>query len=136
MLARFPYAGVEMTVLLSYHGEESEAALREAMRIVGAMGDKLVVLLAPSDREGAVSAQEAADHLWDRFEAASLPAAIRFGRPDGDIAGQVLELVDEVQATIIVIGLMKSAHEGSLALGKHAKRILLESSVPVLTVAS
>lgn len=125
-----------MAVLLSYHGEESEAALREAMRIVGAMGDKLVVLLVPTDREEAVPVHEAADQLWDRFEAASLPAAIRYGRPDGDIAGQVLEMAGEEQATIIVIGLMKSTHEGSLALGQHAKRILLESPVPVLTVAS
>ena len=48
----------------------------------------------------------------------------------------VLKVAQEVDATLIVIGLRHRSRVGKFLLGSSAQRILLEADCPVLTVKS
>ncbi|EMY34423.1 universal stress protein UspA-like protein [Arthrobacter crystallopoietes BAB-32] len=51
-----------------------------------------------------------------------------------DAADLVLQAGQDLQASLIVIGLRKRSRVGKLLLGSHAQRILLEADCAVLTV--
>ncbi|WP_240617045.1 universal stress protein [Nocardioides speluncae] len=51
-----------------------------------------------------------------------------------DVADQVLDVADEVGATLIVVGLRHRTPVGKLVMGSVAQRILLGATCPVLAV--
>jgi nucleotide-binding universal stress UspA family protein len=57
-------------------------------------------------------------------------------RHSGEIADEVLRVAQEVDASVIVIGLRKRSPVGKLLMGSSAQRILLEADRPVLAVKS
>jgi len=51
-----------------------------------------------------------------------------------DVAQQVLDVVDEVGADLLVIGIRHRSAVGKMLMGSVAQRLLLESSAPILAV--
>jgi len=51
-----------------------------------------------------------------------------------DLAGEVVDLATELDAEMIVIGMRRRSPVGKLFLGSTAQDVLLNASVPVLTV--
>ena len=52
----------------------------------------------------------------------------------GDASDQLVDLAEEVDADLIVIGLRRRSPVGKLILGSNAQRVLLDAPCPVLTV--
>ena len=51
-----------------------------------------------------------------------------------DISDRVVELADEVDAALIVIGIRRRSPVGKLVMGSVAQRILMDAHCPVLAV--
>ncbi|MDQ0093110.1 universal stress protein [Paeniglutamicibacter psychrophenolicus] len=51
-----------------------------------------------------------------------------------DAADLVLQTQQELNATLIVLGLRRRSRVGKLIMGSHAQRILIEADCPVLTL--
>jgi nucleotide-binding universal stress UspA family protein len=69
------------------------------------------------------------DSVGRRFETREMTAS-------GDAADDLLQVADDVQAELIVIGLRRRTPVGKLILGSNAQRILLDAACPVLAVKS
>jgi nucleotide-binding universal stress UspA family protein len=68
-----------------------------------------------------------------QLEASGVPHEIR--QPmGGDVGEQVLSAAEEVDASLVVIGLRRRTPVGKLILGSVAQRILLGAHCPVLAV--
>jgi len=74
------------------------------------------------------------DDLRDELAALDIPAELRQVNSGGDVADELDEVADEVDAVLIVIGLRRRSPVGKLILGSAASRILLTVGRPVLTV--
>ncbi len=129
-----------MSVIVGYiPTREGRAALRAARAEALLREAKLVVV--NSHRGGrdfdAVEAQRFEDELnsvqHDLDEAGiehEVRALVRGNEPAEDL----VQVADESDATLIVIGLRRRTPIGKLILGSNAQRILLESTCPVLAV--
>lgn len=110
------------------HAGLQEARLRGARVIVvnASRGDALV-----DDRfvQG-----PALDELRARLEESGLAYEIRQPVRGRDITDEVVDVVEEVGADLVVIGLRKRSAVGKLLLGSAAQRLLLEVPCPVLAV--
>jgi nucleotide-binding universal stress UspA family protein len=92
-------------------------------------------------RAGApVSADVARPELVEQLSAEAADAGvtvdIRQAPHAGDAADEVLRVADEVDASVIVIGLRRRSPVGKLLMGSSAQRILLDAHRPVLAVKS
>ncbi|GAA1005164.1 MULTISPECIES: universal stress protein [Nocardiopsis] len=128
-----------MTVVLAHAPVESaEAAFAQAVRQAGLQGGELVIANAVSD--DAAADTRAADEsrvreLVGRAEAEGVRArAVRLA--DADAAAALLELTEELDADLLVIGVRHRSAIGKLLMGSTAQRLLLEASCPVLAVKS
>ena len=127
-----------MTVLVGYlPTAEGEAALDSALQEARRRAEPLVVL--NSARGGApVSVDVAPDdtvaRMTDRARAAGVELEIRQQTHEGDAADAVLRVAQEIDASVIVIGLRKRSPVGKLIMGSSAQRILLDADRPVLAV--
>ncbi|MET0694340.1 MAG: universal stress protein [Propionibacteriaceae bacterium] len=74
------------------------------------------------------------DDLRAELAGLDIPAELRQVNSGGDVADELDELADEVDAELIVIGLRRRSPVGKLILGSAASRILLTVGRPVLTV--
>jgi nucleotide-binding universal stress UspA family protein len=127
-----------MTVLVGYlptpAGEAAFAAgLEEAQR----RGEDLLVLNSPHGGARVSVDVAAADRLAElsgRAEAARVALEIRQGAHDGELADELMRVADEVDSSVIVIGLRRRSAVGKLLLGSNAQRILLDATRPVLAV--
>jgi nucleotide-binding universal stress UspA family protein len=127
-----------MTVLVGYlptpEGESAfSAALAEAVR----REEPLVVLNSP--REGAlvsseVAAPENLNGLRTRAEQAGVTIDFRQTPHADELPELVLTTSEEIDASVIVIGLRRRSPLGKLILGSTAQRILLGADRPVLAV--
>ena len=71
--------------------------------------------------------------LEAELEASGVPHEVR--QPMGsDVGDQVLALAEEVDASLIVIGLRRRSPVGKLIMGSVAQRILMGAHCPVLAV--
>lgn len=123
-----------MAVLLSYHGnEESEAALQTAIQVARILDQKLVILVASrmsaDDERTEMDAQE---KLWNSLETADVPFQVLNASADKMIADSVLDVADEVDAKLIVLGLRIGGSRVT-NVGVNASKILLDAPCPVLT---
>ena len=127
-----------MTVLVGYvPTAEGEAAFAAGLDEARRRGEDLVVLNSP--RGGApVSSDAAPPEVVERLTAAATAADVQldFRQHDhtDDLAGEVVRIAGEVDASVIVIGLRRRSPVGKLLLGSSAQRILLDADRPVLAV--
>jgi nucleotide-binding universal stress UspA family protein len=77
---------------------------------------------------------EGVEELQRELAALDISAELRQVNSGGDVAEEIDELADEVDAVLIVIGLRRRSSVGKLILGSAASRILLTAGRPVLTV--
>ena len=127
-----------MTVLVGYvptpEGDAAfSAALQEALR----RSEPLVVLNSPpggAPVSVAVAPENAVRRMTERAEADGVVLDLRQTAHSGDAADEVLRVAQEVDASVIVIGLRKRSAVGKLLMGSVAQRILLDADRPVLAV--
>jgi nucleotide-binding universal stress UspA family protein len=129
-----------VTVLVGYlPTPEGEAAYAAALDESKRRGEPLLLLNSP--RGGApVSADVASEQVVREMtagaQAAGVALEVRQAAHTGEIADEVLRVAQEVDASVIVIGLRKRSPVGKLLMGSSAQRILLEADRPVLAVKS
>lgn len=120
-----------MTILAPYQQTpEGQAALHRAVAEARLRSTDLVVLTASTHGGG--------DTVQDIPELSGTADDVRVTvrtavRPD-DLAGEVVDLATELDAEMIVIGMRRRSPVGKLFLGSTAQDVLLNASVPVLTV--
>ncbi len=77
-----------------------------------------------------------ADLEWARTtaEEAGIDVSIRQQMRGRDAADELLDVLEEVDASLCVIGIRKRTAVGKMLLGSNASRILMKAPCPVLTV--
>ena len=114
-----------------------EAAVRAAVHEAGLRGEDLLVV--NSAREGAVvettvAAEEDLDRVVEQAAAAGVAATVVRGTHRDDFTDEILDLADQHDASLIVIGLRRRSTVGKFIMGSVAQRILLQADRPVLAV--
>ncbi|MFG2053143.1 universal stress protein [Micromonospora sp. NPDC048930] len=84
--------------------------------------------------EATTAGEAAVQTLVQRATAAGVEIEIRQDAHTGDVAEEVVRVADQVDASVIVIGLRRRSPVGKLFLGSAAQRILLDADRPVLAV--
>lgn len=116
-----------MSVVVTYAASpESEAALTAAA--AEASTRRLPLLVADLAGSDAGRFERVRDQLGDgALEVLSMDL-------EGDTVEQVLTLIRERRAQLLVIGLRQRTPVGKLILGSSAQRLLLDAGCPVLAV--
>ncbi|MFI7587560.1 universal stress protein [Spongisporangium articulatum] len=129
-----------MSVLVGFAPTpEGRAAIERAVAECAMRSADLVVVVSQA-RPNPLVAEPAPVTAGDilsllaELGAADLPCTVQPSDPQMDFADQVLEVADDPQVELIVIGLRRRSGSGKLILGSSAQRILLEASCPVLAV--
>ncbi len=127
-----------MTVLVGYVPNAfGEAALTAAVAECQRRAEPLLVVNMSRD-DVLVDAHRAGDEELDRVrrDLAELGTAFEVRRVEegGDPAEALLDVAQEVGASVIVIGLRHRSPVGKLLMGSSAQRILLDAHCPVLAV--
>lgn len=127
-----------MTILVGYvPTPEGEAAVDAGLREGALRGERVIIVNSP--RRGATVDEHKIDdaagaELLRRAREAGVDAEVRQPLHEDDLPETFEELVKESGGTLIVIGLRHRSLVGKFIMGSEAQRILMESSVPVLTV--
>ncbi|MFC4120111.1 universal stress protein [Nonomuraea zeae] len=127
-----------MTILVGYlPTPEGSAAVDAGLREGVLRGERVIIVNSP--RRGAPVDEHKIDdaagaELLRRAREAGVDAEIRQPLHDDDLPETFEQLVRETGAGLIVIGLRHRSLVGKFILGSEAQRILMEASVPVLTV--
>ena len=110
------------------HCAVEEARLRGLRLVVvnASRGDALV--------DPAYAPPEDVDAVRTLLDGTGLPHEIRQQPSGHEPAEQVVDIADEVDAELIVIGMRRRSAVGKLLLGSTAQRILLDARCPVLAV--
>ena len=127
-----------MTVLVGYvPTPEGDAAFSAALQEARRRSEPLVVLNSPHGGAPVsvdVAPDPAVHRMHERAEADGVTLDLRQNAHSGDAADEVLRVAQEVDASVIVIGLRKRSAVGKLLMGSVAQRILLDADRPVLAV--
>lgn len=127
-----------MSILVGYVptpvGEAAVAAAIEEARL----RDK-ELLIVNSQREGvltdaSVASEEDIERVAGAARAAGVKATILRPTHRDDLTEAILELAEEHDVALIVIGLRQRTQVGKFIMGSHAQRILLQADRPVLAV--
>ena len=127
-----------MTVVVAYlPTPEGEAAFTEGLAESGRRHEPLLVLNSP--RTGAPVTNTLADEetlagLRQRAADRGVELDLRLTGHTDDLVETLLTTADEVDASVIVIGLRHRTAVGKLLMGSNSQRILLQSDRPVLAV--
>ncbi|MGY1916455.1 universal stress protein [Blastococcus sp. SYSU DS0973] len=127
-----------MTVVVGYvPTPEGDAAFSAGLAEARRRGEPLVVLNSP--RGGApvsvdVAPEDAVRRMSDRAAADGVPLDLRQHAHSGEASDALLRVAQEVDASVIVIGMRKRSPVGKLLMGSSAQRILLDADRPVLAV--
>jgi nucleotide-binding universal stress UspA family protein len=129
------------TVVLGYVPKpEGEAALAASISEAQLRGADLVVVSSHRARHDDADAHERIqaelDEVRARVEAAGVSVDVRHPDTGLDASEDLLNIVDEVDGELVVIGLRRRTPVGKLILGSNAQRILLDAHCPVLAVKS
>lgn len=114
-----------------------EAAVQAAITEAGLRGENLLVV--NSAREGSlVETTVASDEDLSRVLASAEDAGVRAevvrGMHRDDFTDEILDLAEQHDASLIVIGLRRRSTVGKFIMGSVAQRILLQAEHPVLAV--
>lgn len=112
------------------------AAVDAAVRECQLRSARLVVVSSVTGGPGneLYAQRDAVARLTDEVAQAGTEMDVREYARGNDPATDLLEVAEEVNADLIVIGLRRRSPVGKLLLGSNAQKILLESDIPVLAV--
>jgi nucleotide-binding universal stress UspA family protein len=128
------------TIVVGYVATaEGTAALDRAISEAGLRQAELVVVISHkggvgTDDEHMADTDEEIGRLEQQLVASGVRHTIRSLVRGNDPAEDILEVVEETGAELIVIGLRRRSPVGKLILGSNAQRVLLDASCPVLAV--
>jgi nucleotide-binding universal stress UspA family protein len=127
------------TVVLGYVPKpEGEAALAASISEAQLRRADLVVVNSHRAHHGDDKADDRLraelDEVRTRVEEAGVTVDVRHPETGLEAAEDLLAVVDEVGAELVVIGLRRRTPVGKLILGSNAQRILLDARCPVLAV--
>jgi nucleotide-binding universal stress UspA family protein len=128
------------TIVVGYVPKpEGRAALRRAAEEAKLRDMRLVVV--NSHRGGrefedsdAIESESQLEEVRSELRAAGVEHEVRQLVRGLDPADDLVNVANEVQADIIVIGLRRRSPVGKLILGSNAQRVLLDAPCPVLAV--
>lgn len=126
-----------MTIVVGYSPSgQGEAALRAALRYASRTGEGLAIASHQyNDPErGVTAATEVEVHAALVEAGAALDKITVHSSPECEIGEFVLSVVEEVSASLVVIGLRRKPPIGKLNLGASARRVVLGAPCPVLAV--
>jgi nucleotide-binding universal stress UspA family protein len=114
-----------------------EAAVQAAITEASLRGADL--LIVNSAREGSlvettVATDEDLSRVLEQAEDAGVRAEVVRGAHRDDFTDEILDLAENHDASLIVIGLRRRSTVGKFIMGSVAQRILLQSERPVLAV--
>ncbi|MDO5619177.1 universal stress protein [Kocuria sp.] len=114
-----------MTVVIARSkSPESEAALAAGLVEAKRRGEDAVIFQLDNEQ---------LDPDTDQLDGVSV--TFRFPQPRGrDATGDLLDVAEEVGASLIVVGIKHRSPVGKLFLGSSAQQLLLEANAPVLAV--
>ncbi|HSU36081.1 MAG TPA: universal stress protein [Propionibacteriaceae bacterium] len=127
-----------MTVVVAYlPTPEGEAAFAAGLAESDRRSEPLLVLNSP--HTGAPISKTVADEptlarLRERAAEHHIELDLRLDGHTDDLVDLLLTIADEVNASVIVIGLRHRTAVGKLLMGSNAQRILLQTKRPVLAV--
>ncbi len=127
-----------MTVLVGYvPSPEGEAALRAGIDEARLRGEKLLVV--NTSRGDAYADPRFAQepdlaHVREDLAALGIEFDIRQVLGGGDAAEEIVELAEQADVSLVVIGLRRRSAVGKLIMGSAAQQILLGAGCPVLAV--
>ncbi|MEO9247866.1 universal stress protein [Citricoccus nitrophenolicus] len=127
-----------MSILVGYVPTPvGEAAVTAAIEEATLRGQDL--LIVNSQREGAladttVASAEDLDRVMAAARDAGVTATVLQPTHRDDLTESILELAEEHDVSLIVIGLRQRTQVGKFIMGSHAQRILLQAERPVLAV--
>ncbi len=116
---------------------DGRAALHRAVEEARLRGLRLVVVNASRGDalvDPAFAPPEDVAEVRTLLDDTGVPHEIRQQPSGHEPADQVVDIADEVEAELIVIGMRRRSAVGKLLLGSTAQRILLDARCPVLAV--
>ncbi|MFD5270419.1 universal stress protein [Streptomyces sp. NPDC058335] len=127
-----------MTVLVGYvPSPEGEAALRAGIDEARLRGEKMLVVNT-SRGDAYVDPRFAQEpdlaHVREDLAALGIEFDIRQVLGAGDAAEEIIELAEQADVSLVVIGLRRRSAVGKLIMGSAAQQILLGAGCPVLAV--
>lgn len=128
------------TIVVGYVPKpEGRAALRRAAEEAKLRDMRLVVVNSHRggrefDRDDAIENEAQLEEVRSTLEEAGVEHEVRQLVRGLDPADDLVNVANEVDADIIVIGLRRRSPVGKLILGSNAQRVLLDAPCPVLAV--
>jgi nucleotide-binding universal stress UspA family protein len=125
-----------MTILVAYVARpEGQAALDKGIEIATRRNERLVVVNAgPGGRDESIVDGYEGERVAERLSQLPIEAEFKHFVRGKSTIEEIEELVDQLQVSVLVIGLRKRSPVGKLLLGSMAQEILLNVSCPVLAV--
>ena len=127
-----------MTILVAYVPRpEGQAALDKGIEIATRRNERLVVLNAgpggAQEDPSVVNGYEA-ERVEERLAGLPIQAEFKQFVRGKSAIDEIVELVEQLQATMLIIGMRKRSPVGKLLLGSVAQEILFNVPCPVLAV--
>ncbi|MGM0928330.1 MAG: universal stress protein [Actinomycetota bacterium] len=127
-----------MTILVAYAPRpEGRAALSKGIQMATQNNEKLVVVNAsPGGAQKDESFADPRDAAWVQQELHNSGLDTEFKQfvRGKDAVEEIVDMVDELSVSLLIIGLRKRSPVGKLILGSTAQEILLTVDCPVLAV--
>lgn len=127
-----------MTILVAYTPRpEGKAALSHGIGLAESQGEDLLVVNASAGTaylDTSLASEEDIAAVRAQLEALSVRATFEQLVRGKDAAEEIIDLAEEINPSLIVVGLHKRSAVGKLLLGSTAQRILLGVECPVLSV--
>ncbi|MFJ6419315.1 universal stress protein [Paeniglutamicibacter sp. NPDC091659] len=129
-----------MTIVVAYTPcPEGKAALSHGIGLAESQGEALLVINASAGTayvDSSLATEDDAAEVRAHLESLAVPATSKQLIRGKDAAEEIIDLTDEINPSLIVVGLHKRSAVGKLILGSTARRILLGVECPVLSVRS
>jgi len=125
-----------MTILVAYVARpEGQAALDKGIEIATRRNERLVVVNAgPGGKDESIVDGYEGERVAERLSQLPIEAEFKHFVRGKSTIEEIEELVDQLQVSVLVIGLRKRSPVGKLLMGSMAQEILLNVSCPVLAV--